>query len=56
MIVSNALVKVGHCQVNYNAPTPPSYDRGVFAFLNEHVFGGINQMVCTVDRLHFFIE
>jgi hypothetical protein len=33
MIVSNALVKVGHCQVNYNhSPRSKQFDGG-FAFV-----------------------
>jgi hypothetical protein len=32
MIVSNALVKVGHCQVNYNHPPRSNHLAGGFAF------------------------
>jgi hypothetical protein len=35
MIVSNALVKVGHCQVNYNHPPRTKKLDGGFAFVNN---------------------
>jgi hypothetical protein len=37
MIVSNALVKVGHCQVNYNHPPRTKKLAGGFAFAQSRV-------------------
>jgi hypothetical protein len=42
MIVSNALVKVGHCQVNYNHPPRTKKLDGGFAFAQCKSTGLLN--------------
>jgi hypothetical protein len=56
MIVSNALVKVGHCQVNYNHSPRTKKLAGGFAFAETHLLlVNLNNFLAFSDGVQLVI-